>query len=312
MGYSDAYGLLGTLRGVWGFIDSLTVPVILLELILIALVYFTLSYTLMLIGRKVGQTDDWMAYVPIAADIYRLRFVDAPKWHVFFFGFTGTLLIATVEWVMLLLCRSSLSTAFLILGLILLLAYAVVSIYVTFQYLTRYYKSFGFHPMLAMVHFTPFLCIFEAGFNLYFAYNHEVVFRKQTGTTWQNDSGFRNAPAQGASPVLRKGVIYGINGIYKDATFEVADMEDVLFGRENPDCQIIFDQFNTDVSRKQCSVRYNAKDKTYIVTDYSKNGTFTSEDHRLQPSVPVALPAGTIIFLGNRENMFRLGQTKPV
>lgn len=100
MAYSDVFmedGLLGVLPQVGSFLDGLAVPFMILDLIVVALLYFTLSYTLMLIGRKANQTDDWMAFVPIAPDIYRLRFVTAPKWHVFFFGFTGSLLIATIE-----------------------------------------------------------------------------------------------------------------------------------------------------------------------------------------------------------------------
>lgn len=118
---------------------------------------------------------------------------------------------------------------------------------------------------------------------------------------------FQQSPTQDNKTLRTKGYLYALNGMYQGASFELGDMEEISFGRENTDCQIVFDQFNTDISRKHCTVRFNAQDNTYIVTDYSRNGTFTSEDHRLQPSVPVALTIGTIIFLGNRENMFRLG-----
>ena len=310
MGFFNDYtgqGLFGALSGIQSIIDKLMAPVVIFEVLLAVLLYFTLSYTLMLIGRKARQTDDWMAFVPIAKDIYRLRFVDAPKWHVFFFGFTGTLVISVVEWLMITIFKSSFSPAFLVLGIILLLAYASASVYVTFQFLSRYYRRFGFHPMLAMVHFTPFINTFEVCFDLYFAYNRTVIFGQAEDEPLNNGRGFEQAPAQSAKAARRQGYISALNGKYHGANFEIADMEEIAFGRENPECQIIFDQFDTDVSRTHCSVRYNALENKYIVTDYSKNGTFTGEDHRLQPGVPVALPAGTIILLGSRKNMFRLG-----
>ncbi len=298
----DPIGVLQSL------INAISAPIIILELLLIALMYITACYTVMLIGRKAGETDDWMAYVPIANDIYRLRFVDAPKWHVFFFGLTGSLCITVVESLIMSIFKSSFSIAFLIIGIIIFLGYIVMWVYVTFQYLTRYYRGFGFHHMLALIYFTPSVSIFKTGFDLYFAFSNSVSFNKQAALSIYNHpfTSKKNAP-QNYSFFPAAGQILALNGMYKDAVFQINDMEEISFGRENPECQIVFDQFNTDVSRKHCTVRYNVKDGKYIVTDYSKNGTFTSEDHRLQPGVPVALPPGTIICLGNKLNMFRLG-----
>ncbi len=301
----DIFNPFGALQGI---VDTLTAPLIILEILLIALMYITACYTVMLIGRKAGETDDWMAFVPIANDIYRLRFVNAPKWHVFFFGLTGTLCIAIVEFLIYSAFRASFSVAFLIIGIIILLGYIIMWVYVKFQYMTRYYRGFGFHHMLALIYFTPFVAIFKTGFDLYFAFGNSVVYDKQAAVSAYRCSSTPKCSApQSYSSFPAIGRISAINGMYKDAVFQIGDMEEISFGRENPDCQIVFDQFNTDVSRKHCAVRYNAKDGKYIVTDFSKNGTFTSEDHRLQPGVPVAFPSGTIICLGSRKNMFRLG-----
>ena len=300
----DILNPFGALQSI---IDTISAPFIILEILLVALMYITACYTVMLIGRKTGETDDWMAYVPIANDIYRLRFVNAPKWHVFFFGFTGTLCIAAVELLLITAFKSTFSIAFLIFGIIILLGYIVMSVYVTFKYLTRYYRGFGFQHMLALVYFTPFVAIFTIGFDLYFAFSNFIVYNKQAAVSVQNGVSAPNDNGLNYSVFPAIGQISALNGMYKDAVFQIHDMEEITFGRENPDCQIVFDQFNTDVSRKHCAVRFNAKDGRYIVTDYSKNGTFTSEDHRLQPGVPVALASGTIICLGSRMNMFRLG-----
>lgn len=289
------FELFDKITALAGFLDSLSALFVILALLLIALLYFTFSYTLMLIGRKAGKAEDWMAYVPIAKDIYRLSFVGAPTWHVFFFGFTGTLLIVTAEFVMYKLFVASLSSAFLVMGTVLLLAYAAASVYVTFRFLSRYYSCFGFHPMLAMVHFTPILCFFEPAFELYFAYSREVDFHK-------------GAQEKGCSAAaLEQGYIFGLSGKYQGATFEIGDMEEISFGREHPDCQIVFDQFDTDVSRLHCSVRFSGRDNKYIVSDHSMNGTLLGDGKRLQPGVPAALPAGSVILLGSRQNMFRLG-----
>ncbi len=303
--FTDSMGqdIFGAFSAVQDTLRGLSVVLVIAELIIFALIYFTSSYTLMLIGRKAGETDDWMAYVPVAKDIYKLRFVNAPIWHVFFFGFTGTLLISLIELLMYTLFTSSFSIAFLVIGIILLIGYLVVSIYVTFKYYSRYYRSFGYHYMMAMIHFTPFVSIFKPGFNLYFAYCNSISFSKDGVMPCPSAAAPASVPGRAAG----LGRISALNGTYKDAVFEINDMEEVAFGRENPECQIVFNQYDTDVSHKHCTVRFNARDCTYIVTDHSKNGTFTSEDHRLQLGVPVVLQAGTIIFLGSRKNMFRLG-----
>jgi hypothetical protein len=62
----------------------------LLGLLFAVAAYVFPCYTLMTIGRKARQQDDWMAYVPFAQDIYRLRIVGAPMWQPPRSPFTAT------------------------------------------------------------------------------------------------------------------------------------------------------------------------------------------------------------------------------
>ena len=54
-------------------------------------VYLYAGYVLMCIGRKAGlrKENDWMAYVPVARDLYALRMAGKSWWCVFFFSGTG-------------------------------------------------------------------------------------------------------------------------------------------------------------------------------------------------------------------------------
>ena len=51
-------------------------------------VYLYAGYVLMCIGRKAGlrKENDWMAYVPVARDLYALRMAGKSWWCVFFFS----------------------------------------------------------------------------------------------------------------------------------------------------------------------------------------------------------------------------------
>jgi len=102
------------------------------------------------------------------------------------------------------------------------------------------------------------------------------------------------------------GVIVGKTGMYRNAVFKIKSGEELIIGRDAALSHIIVDTGAEKVSRKHCSIVYDGHLGQYIVTDYSSNGTYTEDGVRLPNKVMYSLPRGTTIYLGNRQNSFKL------
>lgn len=264
-------------------------------------------YTLMTIGRKARQGNDWMAYLPFAQDVYRLRIVGQPMWHLCFFGGCGGLAIALFDLIVYLIAARQGSAALMVIGLLITFGWLVFRFYVTYMFYQKYYKGFGFNPMLALVCFVP-------GMSLAVMFVLDVLIAYKSDIGWQKQYVAAPAPVpvpspvfQDAGPVAGQGRITAISGMYDGAVFRMMDNEELAFGRDNITCQVVFDEKYPEISKRHCTIRYNGATDRYVVTDLSKNGTFTLDDRRLQPNVPVALPRGASIYLGSKQNIFRLG-----
>ncbi len=269
--------------------------------------YIFPCYTLMSVGRKARQQDDWMAFIPFAQDIYRLRIVGAPMWHLCFFGSCGVLTVFLFDLILGLIAVRQSSPALFVIAALITFAWLVYRLYVTYSYYQKYYRGFGFNPMLALMMFVPPLSLVTFIIDVLIAYKSDIEWMKAPAPFVQN--------VQIPNPVVDQapvqpgmgGSISALTGMYVGAVFQMRDNEELAFGRDPLRCQIIFDDKSPEVSKNHCSVRYTALGNKYIVTDYSKNGTFTDDNRRLQPNMPVAMPAGTVIYLGSRKNSFRLG-----
>ena len=101
-------------------------------------------------------------------------------------------------------------------------------------------------------------------------------------------------------------VVIGLTGMYRNATFRVANGEELIFGRDAALAHVIIDRDAEKVSRKHCGVVYDSMNTQYFVTDYSSNGTYTESGERLSGNLLTALPRGSTIILGDRHNSFRL------
>lgn len=100
--------------------------------------------------------------------------------------------------------------------------------------------------------------------------------------------------------------ILGVSGDYVGKQMGV-DSHEVLLGRDPAICQLVFDRFATDVSRRHCGLTYNAQTGLFVLTDYSKTGVYLSDGSRLERYSQVALPPGTTISLGSQKRqVFRL------
>ena len=136
-----------------------------------------------------------------------------------------------------------------------------------------------------------------------------VLAKKQKRVTVvNNNSGSQsksNAALQNAA--YAAGSISGLSGVYQGAKFNISDGTPVKFGRDSLCCQIIFDQFETPVSRVHCIVSFNPSTGQYMIRDLSKNGTFVNTmQNRLPYNVDRTIQRGTIVYIGSSKNSFRL------
>ena len=96
-------------------------------------------------------------------------------------------------------------------------------------------------------------------------------------------------------------------GEYTGFTFDVSDGSEIVMGRDASVCQIVFNQFQSKVSRLHCKIHYDAKTDNYYVTNYSAtSGTFTENGTRFEEGTAKLVARGTIIYLGDKANSFRL------
>ncbi len=297
--FDDLFYAIRTFRGVYVLLNVL---LIILGLFLVVLGYIFFCNTLKHIGRKVKVKDDWMAYVPFAQDVYRLKIARKPMWQLCFFGSCGFVLITLVNLLFALIGSSSLQTIPVAsyISSILTFAWLLVRYYVNYMFCREFYEKFGFNPLLALIVFVPGMEIAMLILDIIIAYKNDIQWGSRPIIP----------PPDDPNRIIRTradGRITALSGTYAGAVFSMRDNETVNLGRDPMKCQIVFDDKNIEVSHMHCSIRYSAMGNSYIVTDYSKNGTWRDDNTRLHSNMPNSLPAGTVIYLGSRKNTFRLG-----
>ncbi len=86
----------------------------------------------------------------------------------------------------------------------------------------------------------------------------------------------------------------------------IQDAQTLILGQDGASCNHII--MGHAIEAKHCSVTYRKWDNKYIVVDYSAKGTYLEEkDERLNPGKAYELDPQTIIYLGDRATMYRLG-----
>ncbi len=259
--------------------------------------YIFLCTTLKCIGHKAKvNANDWMAYVPFAQDVYKLRIINAPWWKLFFFGGCGFVCLGLIS---LLLCYIS-----LIIAAIWVVAWLIVAMCTRYLYYKELFKGFHFDERLAWG------SLF--GVNIFV----EILIAYKNDIYWGELPKVDPVPTpMPSTPVVNYGYIYGLSGTHQNAKFKLRDNNIVWLGRDGAKCQVAFnDASDTEVSHTHCSIRYQDSYKCFIVTDYSKNGTYVvapgyagTQGVRLQSNMPTPVSSGSTIYLGSNKNSFRLG-----
>ncbi len=102
-------------------------------------------------------------------------------------------------------------------------------------------------------------------------------------------------------PVSTVTTITGTKGQYENSIIEFDGS--LVIGRDPACAELIINDSN--VSRMHCTITYEPKDSTYIVTDHSTNGTFIGRE-RIEKGKSRIVPKGTFIIIGQSGNNFRL------
>lgn len=102
----------------------------------------------------------------------------------------------------------------------------------------------------------------------------------------------------------RQGGIIGLKGNLIGRRIEIQNNVEVILGRDSAQADIVL--YGSKVSRIHCGIRFNYHGNDYTVCDYSSNGTFIGEDRVLLHKEKRRVPPGTILILGNEENVIQL------
>lgn len=101
------------------------------------------------------------------------------------------------------------------------------------------------------------------------------------------------------------GSIMGISGAYAGAIFRIDPEENITIGRDPKTSHIVVDEGCELVSRTHCTVKGSSQTGYYCVTDHSRNGTFV-DGERLPKDTAVFVPKGSVLYLGDKTNSFKL------
>jgi len=326
---------------IFGGLRFLSVAMIIILILVVAVVYFLRGYALLKTGRKAGISEEinWMPFVPFAQSAYRYKILGEPVWkltlwtdHMFYaaafaiflfltggsFGtydasllgmallyfalaylFAGRLLTLLL-WFILMVTFISVPGApvGLTIYAVFVFVYLAVSFAFRFIYTRNLYKIFHISPLFAMNIFVPFGGIVATVFEYLIAFtdNYRIDGKSPKEDTGRSD----------VQRMVNHGSIVGVSGMYRNATIDIPAGEEIFIGRDAVEVHVIIDQDTERISRKHCGIRYNTADGSYIVTDYSTNGTYGENGSRLPSNMPVSMPRGALIVLGSRQVSFRL------
>ena len=110
-------------------------------------------------------------------------------------------------------------------------------------------------------------------------------------------------PVSGGTPNCG---LSGLSGMYAGQNIPMVPNNELIIGCDALLANVVVDRNADNVNRKHCGIRFDPYRNYYTVVDYSSNGTFNDGGSRLIANMPTTMQRGTIIALGNRENMFRL------
>ena len=290
------------------------------SIVFLALLYFVARHVLYTLGKKSGQENGWMAFVPVARAIYLCKLADMPIGFIVLQSKTIMILIFLLLWFTL-LNASALITA------IIVVLYVIAFIVIRIMTHMKLQARFGFNIFGAFLPY-PLELVIEALIaysNFEDKKNRDVMtsvdgneLKKQVLSEVKeiirnnsvNSGSSSGRAVQGGtvslSPDKYAGRIIGVSGKYVGVVFDIKNGEQFKFGRSADKSNIVFDSTDADISREHCIIRY--ANGAYQVTDVSTNGTYLEDGTAIGRGNTVNLSPGRVILLGKqKKNSFRLG-----
>ncbi|HWP97262.1 MAG TPA: trypsin-like peptidase domain-containing protein [Syntrophomonadaceae bacterium] len=118
-------------------------------------------------------------------------------------------------------------------------------------------------------------------------------------------SGVDSSPVTTAAQRQTKprAVLKGVSGQFAGQEVDFSTGS-VSIGRDPRLCQVVFPQTETDISRKHCTIRFDAGSKTFTLEDSSSNGTFLSSNEKLETGRPYTLKSGDRFYVSDPKQVF--------
>lgn len=105
---------------------------------------------------------------------------------------------------------------------------------------------------------------------------------------------------------MKKPMVYAMSPQLQGMKKELSERP-ILLGRAKAECAVIFPEGTPGISRRHCSLSWDAVSGNFILIDMqSAYGTYLQNGQRLNPGVAYYLKAGEGFYLGENKNMFRV------
>lgn len=112
------------------------------------------------------------------------------------------------------------------------------------------------------------------------------------------------APQPFIEPAPKMGRVRVTEGVSLGQGYKLQPGYKIIVGKNAQSANLVIN--NPHVSNVHCSIRYNPVMDTYIVKDYSSNGTYVY-NQRLPKETPLEYPAGTVLSLADGTSKITLG-----
>ena len=102
----------------------------------------------------------------------------------------------------------------------------------------------------------------------------------------------------------KKSYLVCVKGLFAGQRFEVTD-QTMTIGRDQHTCTIVFPENTPGISSNHCSIYFDARTKSFVLTDNgSTYGTYLSDGRKLTKAVPEKLVPGSTFALADKANEF--------
>ncbi len=239
--------------------------IFLMWIVFYLLPYVIEGYAIMCTGHKAKIDGDFMAFIPVARQLYQMKIADCPWWYIFFFGDWTFVAMGSLGLILYLIWML---TEMVSIIAVLTIVYFIANRVFTFFYYQKFYRSFGFNPNMAWLNILPVIGMIPVAglvpkvFTYLIAFSNAIEHKDYVSPLDVDTPPYKKKNVSAST-----GVVVGIAGKYAGANFDMVDGSELILGRDPQSANIIFDQTASDISRRHCSIKFDGKANQYIVTD---------------------------------------------